>query len=170
MATLFEITADIRLLEDLLENVDDDKQEAMILDFLMGSQDDLKEKVDNYIELIQELQARSTARKEHAKQLMELARTDENKARRLKALLQTHLESLEIKRLNTPRHRVTIAQNGGKAPLILHDFSVENLPEQFKTVIIEPDTAAIRAAVEAGDEAVQAIAHLGERGQSLRIK
>ncbi|ANV85738.1 hypothetical protein AWQ21_14485 (plasmid) [Picosynechococcus sp. PCC 7003] len=171
MNTLFEITADIRLLEELLDNADDQNQEQTILNFLADSQADLKTKVDNYVELIQELQARAIARKDRAKQIQELARNDESKAKRLKTLLQTHLQSLDIKRLDTERHRVTIAKNGGKAPLILReDLNVEDLPQQFQKVTIEPDTTAIREAIEAGDETAQAIAHLGERGQSIRIK
>ncbi|AMA10730.1 siphovirus Gp157 family protein [Picosynechococcus sp. PCC 73109] len=169
MNTLFEITTDIRLLEELLENANDQDQEQTILDFLADSQTNLQEKVDNYVELIQELQARATARKERAKQLQELARSDENKARRLKTLLQTHLQSLEIKRLDTPRHRITLANNGGKAPLILReDLNVEALPQRFQK--IELDTTAIREAIEAGDEEALEIAHLGQRGQSIRIK
>lgn len=56
-----------------------------------------------------------------------------------------------------------------KAPLILDDsIPVAQLPEQFQKVSIDADTAAIRAALEAGESLEWA--RLGERGSSMRIK
>ena len=167
--SLFHINEDLLMLQDLLEHVDDeDSQTEEILAFLEDTQKELSEKLDNYAELICELTARAEARKQRAKELTDLAKADESLARRLKTTLQLFFEQHSIKRQDTDRHRITLAKNGGKAPVIFDDTSPEDLPKHYQAIVVKPDTDAIRADLEAGKQLP--FARLGERGQSIRIK
>lgn len=167
--SLFHINEDLLLLQDLLEHIDtEDGQTKEILEFLEDTQKELSEKLDNYAELICELTARAEARKQRAKELTDLAKADESLAKRLKTTLQFFFEQHNFKRQDTSRHRITLAKNGGKAPVIFDDTLPENMPEQYQITVIKPNTDAIRADLEAGKELP--FASLGERGQSIRIK
>ena len=56
-----------------------------------------------------------------------------------------------LKTVETLRYKLSVAKNGGKAPLILDEsVPVTNLPEQFQKVSIDANTAAIREALAAG--------------------
>lgn len=157
------------MLQDLLEHIDNENSQAEeILAFLKDTQKELSKKLDNYAELICELTARASVRKQRAKELTDLAKADESLAKRLKTTLQLFFEQHNIKSQDTDRHRITLAKNGGKAPVIFDDTLPENLPKQYQVVAIKPDTDAIRADLEAGKQLP--FARLGERGQSIRIK
>jgi hypothetical protein len=67
--------------------------------------------------------------------------------------------------METARFRVTAAQNGGLAPLIITSVDI---PEEFCRVIREADKTLIRELLEAGERLP--FAELGERGRSIRIK
>lgn len=126
-------------------------------------------KLDGYAALIGEMAARAEARKSEARRLMELATVDENRARLLKDRLKTFFETHGLTTLDTTRYCLTLVKNGGLAPLILDEsIPVAQLPEQFQLVSIDPNTAAIREALERGERLE--FAQLGERGSSIRIK
>ena len=113
--------------------------------------------------------ARAEIRKAEAKRLTELAAADESRARLLKDRLKWFFELHQLKTVQTNRYKLSVAKNGGKAPLILDEsVPVTQLPEQFQRVSIDPDTAAIREALERGEKL--GFAQLAERGTSLRIK
>lgn len=157
------------MLQDLLEHAEgDEAQTEEILNYLEDTQQELSQKLDNYAELIQELQARAGARKQRAKEMAELAKADENLANRLKATLKLFFELHNIKRQDTDRHRITLAKNGGKAPLVLNEILPEDLPEEYQKVTITADTEAIRDALEKGIDL--GFAHFGDRQMSIRIK
>ena len=131
--------------------------------------DERDRKLDNYAALISEITARAELRKSEARRLMELAQVDENRAKLLKDRLKAFFEVHSLKTVETARYKLSLAKNGGKQPLILDDsIPVTQLPEQFQRVSVDPDTAAIRSALERGE--LLEFAQLGERGTSLRIK
>ncbi len=100
---------------------------------------------------------------------MELASSNENRARLLKDRLKWFFETHNLKTIDTARYRLTLAKNDGKAPLIFDEsVPVNQLPERFQKVSIDANTAAIREALECGEHLN--FAQLGERGTSLRIK
>jgi len=113
--------------------------------------------------------ARAEVRKAEAKRLMELASTEEKRAKLLKDRLKLFFETHNVKTVETARYRLSLAKNGGKAPLILKDGVLPTeLPEHFQRVSIEPNAAAIREALERGEQLD--FAQLGARGTSIRIK
>jgi hypothetical protein len=101
--------------------------------------------------------------------LLELSQVDENRARLFKDRLKWFFETHNLKTVETARYKLSVQRNGGKSPLIV-DQSVlaTKLPERFQKVSIDPDTTAIRQALEAGEHLN--FAQLGERGTSIRIK
>jgi hypothetical protein len=125
-------------------------------------------KLDNYAALIAELNARAEARRHEAKRLTSRAQADESKARSLKSMLQWFFSQHGYSSIETARYRLTLARNGGKAPLCIDECPLETLPDEFVKVTREPNTEAIRAALEAGQELE--FAWLGERAYSIRIK
>ena len=88
----------------------------------------LGSKIDNYCSLISEIEARSAARKAEADRLADLARVDENAAKALRDRLKFVFESRSLPTMQTDRFRVSIAKNGGKAPLDIR-VGPDELPE-----------------------------------------
>lgn len=168
--TLFNISDDLQRLNDLLDEVGDDaQQQELINNWLDSVGEERDRKLDGYAALISEMTTRADVRKAEARRLQELAATDESRARLLKDRLKWFFETHNITKVETPRYRLQLQRNGGRAPLILKDdLSPTQLPEQFQQVSIDPDTVAIREALEAGESLEWA--HLGERGTSIRIK
>ena len=168
--SLFNISEDLEKLNTLLDEVGDDaEQQELIQQWFETLGEERDRKLDGYAALISEMQARADVRKAEAKRMQELATTDENRARLLKARLKTFFETHDIKTIETPRYKLTLAKNGGRAPLILDEnLAVTSLPEHFQKVSIDADTAAIREALEKGESLEWA--RLGERGTSMRIK
>lgn len=168
--SLFNISEDLEKLNELLDEVSDDTQQQELLSHWftqLGTERDRK--LDAYAALIAEMLARAEVRKTEAKRMMELATSDEQRARLLKERLKWFFETHQLKTVETPRYRLSLAKNGGKAPLILKaGLAPQQLPKRFQTVSIEPNTNAIRAALEAGEDLD--FATLGDRGTSLRIK
>lgn len=175
MSTLLQISKDAEALEDLLDEYaeahDGDITDiADVIDaWLVENTDDLKVKLDGYVSLILECEARAKARKEESKRVAELAKYDVNLAARLKERIKYFFEQHDLTRVDTTCARITLAKNGGKLPLIV-DGTVppEQLPQRFQKVSLSADNAAIRDALESGEELE--FARLGERGKSIRIK
>ncbi len=175
MKTLLEISKDLIALQDSLDSLEglpEQQSEELYEWFCELSEEREAErdrKLDNYAALIGELEARSDARKLEAKRMIDRARADENRARSLKSFLQQFFECHQIKTIETDRYRLTLANNGGKLPVIVDEhFSIASMPDEFTKLSISPDLEAIREALEGG-EGLE-FARLGERSRSLRIK
>jgi ABC-type transporter Mla subunit MlaD len=168
--TLFSISEDLDKLNELLdEAADDAEQHQLINEWLEQLGEERDRKIDNYAALISEVTARAAVRRAEAQRLLELAQADENRAKLLKERLKSFFEVHKLKTIETTRYKLSLQRHGGKAPLILNeDMPPDHLPEQFRRTIVEPDTKAIREALEAGEKLD--FASLGERGQSIRIK
>ena len=170
-ATLYEISGDLAALEELLTEVGgelaDGEAEAAIDAWLEETGSATKDKVDRYCGLIRELESRAAARKAEAKRLAERGNIDAGAVDRLKSRLLWFFEAHNLKTLETPRFRVTAAQNGGLAPLII-SAPVEDLPDEFIEFVRKPMNPMIRELLEAGERLP--FAELGERGKAIRIK
>jgi hypothetical protein len=149
-----------------LEGENEAQTEAVIQWFeQLGEERD--QKLDNYAALIADMEARAQVRRDEAKRLVDRARIDENKVALLKERLRIFFESHGLKTVETTRYRLTLAQNGGKLPLLV-DVSVDDLPEEYIRLTKATALDAIRADLEAGKELP--FARFGERGSSIRIK
>jgi len=175
MPTLFEIGDEISALHDLLTEVGgelpDAEAEAAIDGWLRETDAALEKKVDGYCGLIREFEARSEAREIEAKRLMAIAGADLNQAKRLKDRLKAFLEIAGLKKVETPRFRVSVQANGGALPLIVPpawERDPAEAPEAFQRRVIELDRNAIREAIRNDEETHGAC--LGERSTDLRIR
>lgn len=170
LRSLFNISDDLEKLNELLDETSDDvRQQELLNEWFVQLGTERDRKLDDYAALMSEMLTRAEIRKSEAKRMMELAQKDEQRARILKERLKWFFETHQLKTIETSRYRLSLAKNGGKTPLIIKPgISPGQLPQRFQTVSIEPNTDAIRTALEAGEDLD--FATLGERGTSLRIK
>lgn len=172
--TIFEISEDLRVIEELLTandgDISDEAGESLEAWFdALGAERDAK--IDQYCWLIEELTSRAKARADAADRLMALVKTDQNALDRMKRTLHGFFTQHGISKLETTSYKLTVAKNGGKAPLLLPEQwrqDAASAPEQYHERVIRLNTEAIRADAEAGI-APEGVA-IGERGTHLRIK
>lgn len=154
------------LYREIESRLDEDDFDPEPLLATLGEQ--VERKVDGYCFIIGKLLAREQWAREEANRLQEIGRTAKSEANRLRGHLLWFLEQRGTEKLATDRYRVSVAGNGGKAPLIIsEDMRPEDVPDAFRRVKYEFDTEAIREQAELG---AISWARVGERGKSLRIK
>jgi hypothetical protein len=173
--TLFEISDELAAIEELLtENGGDITDDAAgeTLEAWFDQLTDARDaKIDDYCRLITMIRERAEARHREIMRLGALADTDENAIARLKTALLNFMTERGVTKLETPFHKLTIANNGGKAPLIVPDAwrdDPASAPEQYHRKVVHLDTELIRADLAGGEE-IPGCA-IGERGTHLRIK
>lgn len=170
--TLFDITADLQALDDLLAeaggDVTDPRVDQAVSHWMDELDVDLRTKVDNYAAFIREMEARSAERKAEAQRLQARASADASSATFLKMRLKMALELRGLAKLETARYRVAVSYNGGSLPVLVE--AEANIPQEFirEQVIRDIDKDKLRQALESG----QAIpgARLGARGTRLSIR
>jgi hypothetical protein len=168
--SLFEISQDLHRLEEALDAAEDDESMMqLIVEWFESAVEQRDQKLDNYAELISSIENRIAVRQAEAKRILELAESDRKKVYELKERLRCVFASHGWGKVETPRYRLSLVQNGGKAPLIV-DIPTEELPTEF--VEIRQTLAArndlIREHLESGKELN--FARIGERGSHIRIK
>ena len=164
MARLYDLTSDVMLLQDMLENELDDEQ--MLLDTLEGVQYEYEYKLEQYAKIIRNLEADANAYKLEATRLNDRRKTIENNIDKLKKHMFESMKATGITKVKGSVLNVSIQKNGGKLPVIV-DCDVKDLPSHAVKVVESPDLEAIRKLIDAGE---CDFARYGERGESLRIK
>lgn len=156
--------------EDAEGNPISEEEQARIIENFIDASDAFKSKVDRYCDLIDAFACRASFQEDCASRYSELARRNQSVADKLKARLKAVMEMRGEVKIETDNHKLTLVNNGGKAPLIVPQewrYDATKAPEQFHKRRIELDVIAIRATLEAG-EAVEGCA-IAERGKNLRI-
>ena len=173
--TLMQIGADGMALDQLIEEYaaeheGDLTEIAPVIDaWLDENATQLQVKLEGYAAVIREYEARAAARKTEAQRMAALAQADTSQAQHLKDRLKWFFEARGILKIETATAKISLANNGGKLPVILtDDLDVSGLPERFQRIHIEADKTAIYEALEAGEDIE--FARFGERGKSLRIR
>ena len=174
MSTLLEISRELQALLFALEERAKcpEAQEQTMNDWLIetftGALEERDLKLDNYAALIAELGYRAQARRAEAERLHSRARADEALAERLRYLLIQFFEGHGLKKVETARYCLTLRNNGGDRPLVVDpNIDPAALPQEFQRIIFKLDSSAVRSALESGQKLP--FAHLGDRGQHLRI-
>lgn len=174
MSTLYEISADMAALRDLLAevggDVSDEAAEAALDQWLQEHADDLTEKLEDYRYMMRQLEASAAFRRSEAAVRLEAAKRDEANVERMKRRLMEFFRAHEMRRVDLPSGGwFSVSANGGKTPVELL-VPPESLPEAWRRAAVTyyAETDAIRAALEAGD--ALPFARLGERGQHLRVR
>jgi len=169
--TLYGIEADFQALDELLTQLEgdigDEESQAIYEQMVNEIQSNLSTKADGYAWVIQDALDRADVIKQETVRLRALMDTWTNKAKRMKAALLDAMDRMGIQKIDGAYHKLSIATNGGKAPLILPD-SPESLPHCYQRQMLDFDKDAIRADLEAG-KTIDGCA-IGERGRGLRIK
>lgn len=166
--TLLDISDDVIALDDLLAEVEGDisdpEVERTVSEWFAELESDLETKVDNYVALIQTMEARAKVRREESARLAKRARTDESSASWLRQRLIDALHRTDRGVVETPRFRVSVAKVGGLQAVEI----TGDVPCEFRKVVSEPDPASIRTALLEGREL--SFAHLKPRGERLVIR
>lgn len=168
--SLFNITEDLLALERILfetgGDITDPAVSEVVDQWFDELQGDLNSKVENYCSLIKDIEIRASNRKREEERIRRLRQVDENIVKSLKTRMQQALDVLQIPRVNTGLFRVTVANNGGKQPMVLDET---NVPAEYMAtrIVTEVNKDLVRSHLEAGDDLP--FAQLKERGRSLRI-
>jgi hypothetical protein len=159
---LFEIGAQHRalvaqlenLLEELNGDITDPEIASLIDEWFTGNDESLKEKLDGYCAIIGEQKAMAAARLEESKRIAGLASQNTALVTKLGERLKYFFESQGLTKVETPRYKLSIVNNGGKCSLVTpDDLDPTTLPATMQRVIparIEADKEAIREALERG--------------------
>lgn len=164
MSSLYELSADLLRLQELLENPLED--EALLLDTLDAVQGQYEYKLENYCKVIKNLESDADACRAEAKRLTEKAKTLENNVERLKSAMFESMKATGNTKVKGVLFTVAIQKNGGKLPVIV-DVETSELPDDLVKVVESPDLAAIAKLLEQGESKY---AHFAPRGESLRIR
>lgn len=163
MASLYELTEDIVILQSMME--DEDVDEQALKDTLEGSEGAFDDKIESYCKVIKNLEADAEALKKESKRLSDKKKVIENNIARMKKAMMDAL-IVTGKREAGGLIKAKIQKNGGALPLIV-DLEGADLPEEYRKVEYSADGAKIREALDNGEEL--AFARYGERGEHLGI-
>jgi len=173
--SLYKIGMDLNAIEDIMEglggDVSDEEVDQIITAWMTENQESLGEKIDGYCNMIEMFEDRATRRKERAKQMADLAKSDKAHARRLIDRILDFMVSHSIDKIETDVRKVTTPTCSGKQTLRLGtNIDVTEFKESHQKVdiITSPNTDAIRADIEAGKSFPYA--ELLPRGKRLSIK
>ena len=172
MPTIYEISEDMAALDALLAETGGEitpDAEAAFAAFEAELAANLHSKTDAYCALLAEIDARAAARKAEAKRLADRAKTDERAADALRERLRFVWETRKLGKVETDRFTVSLAKNGGKAPLDIR-CGVDELPAWAikRETVVTVDKDAIRSRLDAGEPLD--FASLMERGTRINIK
>ena len=173
MSNLYELTGDMLRLESLIEDDEQELDEQALMDSWEGLEGEVNQKVEKWLMVIRNKEADITARKKAIEELNGKNTRDQKAIDRMKDTLLQIMNLLNRQKAGTALLSCSVANNGGKIPLVWADGIKEDptlLPEKWrtKTEIWKADTEAIRAALEEGEQ-IPGV-ELGERGQHLNIK
>lgn len=165
MSTLYEISEEMRALEELIieQNGDITDDQDVVMQWMDDTSEQLSKKLENYGKLIRELEARSAARQEEAVRMRGRATVDANAAANLRRRLLYFFQERGIHTMETASFKFGVRKNGGAKPL---EFIEDDVTDEFKTLVV--DKSKIRKALEEGREL--SFAKLNERGESLSIR
>ena len=166
---LYELTADIMQLQDMLENEVEDEQ--VLLDTLEGVQWEYDFKLEQCAKVVRNLEADMEAIKSEVDRLNNKRKLLSNNIDRLKKYMFDSMKATNTPKVKGQLFTVAIQKNGGVIPINYdkNDKNITaNLPDHLVNIVKTPNLEAIRELLEAG-KVVDGFT-LGERGESIRIK
>lgn len=152
------------------ETETDDQAARLLQECLAEHEAAFERKVEAVCYAVDERLAVAQAQKEKARQLQEAARTNENKAERLKSYLLSALDAAGRDKVDAGTRRVSV-RTASVAPLVWttpDGNPPAELPERFRRIKIEPDVERIKEELAAG-KALD-FAKLGERRRYVVLK
>jgi hypothetical protein len=176
--TLYAITEEYRALDQLLAEAEEAGQDMsspevaeIVTRWWLALDGDLTAKAHRCIAVIREQEGLSELAKAEAARLAAYAASKAARAARVRDAVHAAMQVAHVKRLDTPLGAVTVAANGGKAPLVVADvdpLEVQAVYPDLVEVRTTINKAAVRDALEHGQPLPFAV--IGERGTHLRIR
>ena len=162
----FELADAFLRLQQMLEDPEVDSE--AITDTMEAIEGEFEWKADGYAKVIRNMQGSLLAVDAEIERLQNKKNLLNTSIKRLKDTLQQVMILTGKTKFKTDLFSFSIQKNGGKAPLILDVKDTSELPDELVRIKEEPDVDAIRKLIEKDGSCKYA--HLGERGESLRIK
>ena len=160
--TLFNLAEDVHILLEALDNTDDAELKLAVEQYLNVSSDQLNVKIDSYGVLIKEHEARSKALKEEAGRLLDLHKSYENSAKRLKSSIDWVMQNiLKIKRINSPRFVFNIQNVGGPRALIqTENIDLDKLDNKYVVTYKTLNTDQLRSELNEYEAELEALSEI----------
>lgn len=158
MQSLYQLTTDF---SNLME-CDDDISSALA-DIVAGQ---IEHKAENVCKLLTVLETTAEQFKSEEKRISTARKALENKAERVKEYIKESMLNADIEKLSAGTFNLSVSLSPGSVAI----DDIASVPARFLTVIPEqyqPDKAAIKAAIKAGEDVPGA--HI-EAGYTLRIR
>lgn len=158
MTTLYQLTTDF---SDLME-CDDDISNALA-DIVAGQ---IEHKAENVCKFLTVLETTAEQFRAEEKRISAARKALENKAERVKEYIKESMLNADIEKLSAGTFKLSVSLSPGSVSI----DDIASVPARFLTVIPEqyqPDKAAIKAAIKAGEDVPGA--HI-EAGYTLRIR
>lgn len=180
--TLREITEDMQVLDDLLNeregDITDPEVEAAINAWFEENADNLEDKIDGYFYLISHAEAEYREASEEAARCAAIAQHHKGRADQYRNRLKWWMEQTGNAKVSGKLHTISLANNGGPLPVVIpDDVAATDLPFSFqrRTETINVDKEAILNALQRHNcnELIingRIMAAIGERGKHLRFK
>lgn len=180
MSTLFDLAGQfLRLKEDLDEAIDqcpDGEPTEAITALIEAIEQDMasnteerSQKFDNYCSLIRHYVQYGVIANAEAERIAQRASRYNRKAEWLRDRLKAVMETMNMRKIETPANTISIVNNGGQRPLSIQ-VEPERLPVEYRKEVKtwQPDKVAIRTALEGGAFIPGCV--LQERGNRIAIK
>ena len=165
MANIYELTNELSLLWDLMEN--GELEDEVLIGAFDCAKEDLADKLEGYCKFIKNLESDIQGLKAEEERLNARRKTMENTVTRCKEAMKFALNTAGEKKIACGTFTVSVQNNAPS--VVLDEQYLENIPEEY-LVPQEPkiDKKKIKADIDAGKD-LEGIAHL-ETGVSLRIR
>lgn len=165
MANIYELTGDIQLLWNLMDNgeIDDDT----LIDAMKNSQEELSVKLEGYCKFIKNLDADIDGIAAEVKRLSERKKVLENTKDRAKKAMKMALDTAGEKKIPCGTFLVYLKKN--PAHVVMDETDIDKIPAHYlKFADPEINKKAIKDALDSGTM-LDGLAHL-EQDESLQIK
>ena len=164
--TLYELDIEFQELLELAE--DEDLDPEVLQDTIEAMAGEWEHKLDAYGIVRNELSMDIAKIDMEVKRLTEKKRRITGNITRINEAIMASMKLHDTRKVEGEHFTWQIQKNGGKAPLILDDMPAESLPKEYQVWDVKANKEAIRKDLEAGKELPYA--HIGERGESIRLK
>lgn len=164
MANIYELTADIQLLWNLMENgeIDDDT----LIDAMQNSQEELSIKLEHYCMFIKNMEADAKAFKEEEQRLAARRKTLENTIERAKKAMQYAMDVAGEKKVKGKLFSISLQNN--PASVVLDEQYMENIPEKYLIHKTDINKRLMAEDIKNGVD-LEGLAHL-EQSEGIRIR
>lgn len=163
MSTLYELKNEYMELIAMLEDTELDPE--VIADTLEGVKGEIEVKAEGYAKVIRTLEADKEALQKEADYFTSRAKVVDRNIKKLKEAVKEAVILTGNNELDAGAFKLKIQKNGGKAPIKINE---EYVPDSYKVIKYETDSARIREELERG--VLLSFAILEDRGSHLVIK